>query len=97
MIPANRLCFRKMQDDLKRKRRTKMVMKNIEELRNMSREERMDYFKAHRSDLANAALEAASGGAAVRSVRENPNSSCPYNNCYYTSIGWICNGYGGCD
>ncbi|MBR2762470.1 MAG: hypothetical protein IKE16_06760 [Solobacterium sp.] len=73
-----------------------MEKKMLEELKGMSREERMDYFRAHKSELMENALDTVNGGAAGRNSRENPNSSCPYKNCYYTSFGWICDGVQSC-
>ena len=67
-----------------------MANKTLEELRGLSREERMEYFKAHRRELKDEGLEAVNGGAASVMLGENPNSDCPYNGCYFTSFGWVC-------
>jgi hypothetical protein len=71
-------------------------MMKMEQLKSLSREERTDYFKSHKRDLMELSLEAINGGMMTKGGRENPNSSCPYNNCYYTSFGWICDGYKSC-
>ena len=72
-----------------------MEQKMLDELRNKSREERLEYFKANKSALMEAALESISGGAAAKG-NENPHSSCPYKGNWYTSWGWVCNGVKSC-
>ncbi len=64
--------------------------KTMAELKSMSREERMEYFKAHKTELMDKTLEKVNGGAATVMLGENPNSECPYKGCYYTSWGWVC-------
>ena len=64
-------------------------MKQIEELRAMSREERMKYLEENRSELMETALETVNGGSADV---ENPNSEGIYKGNYYTSWGYVCAG-----
>ena len=67
-----------------------MDQKLLDSLKGMSREERAEYFAVNRTDLASSGLDAANGGG------ENPNSSCPYKNCWVTSFGYICKGVREC-
>ena len=66
--------------------------KMMETMKSMSREERAEYFKAHKSELMDSALEKASGGTAGKEV-ENPNSEVTlYEGNWITSFGYVCNG-----
>ena len=73
-----------------------MEQKTMEELKGMSREDRMAYFNANKSALMERDLEVVNGGSASVRPHENPDSDCPYNRCYFTSFGWICDGVVGC-
>ena len=60
----------------------------IEAMKGKSREEREEYFKAHKSELLSAAdLKAVNGGGTT-----NPKSEVPYDGNYWTSWGFVCRG-----
>ena len=62
----------------------------IESMRNKSREERLAFFKEHKNELIDDALQAVNGGAG--GYGRNPNSEeCPYAGCWWSSRGFICN------
>lgn len=67
----------------------------LEELKNLTREERSEYFKSHKADLLAADLEKVNGGAGD-GHGENPDSEVPYKGNYYTSWGFVCDGYSFC-
>ena len=60
----------------------------LEQLKDMSREERTEYFKEHKEELLSSSLENVNGGSGK--TIENPNSEVPYKNNYYTSWGFVC-------
>ena len=66
----------------------------LESLKAKSREERMEYFNAHKSELLDDSLEAVSGGRELGD--RNPNTESRGDNDgngnYYTSMGWTCQG-----
>jgi hypothetical protein len=66
----------------------------LESLKAKSREERMEYFNAHKSELLDDSLEAVSGGRDLGD--RNPNTESrgddDGNGNYYTSWGWTCQG-----
>ena len=66
----------------------------LESLKAKSREERMEYFNAHKSELLDDSLEAVSGGYDFKD--RNPNTESRGDNDgngnYYTSWGWTCPG-----
>ena len=65
-------------------------------LKEMSREERAEYFKKNKSDLLGDVLSAVNGGTAkslASGGKENPNSEeCPYNGNWVSSFGYVCDG-----
>ena len=65
--------------------------KMMKELKNMSREEREEFFKSHKSELMDLSLENVSGG--VTRCRENPNSDIiSFKGNWISSDGFVCNG-----
>lgn len=67
-------------------------MKTMEELKGMSREERMAYFRQSKSALENSALESVNGGKGD-TTNNNPNSSgVDDKGNYYSSWGYSCAG-----
>lgn len=65
----------------------------LDALKEMSREERGDYFKKNKSDLLGGILSAVNGGTAKSAGKENPNSEeCPYNGNWVSSFGYVCDG-----
>ena len=65
----------------------------LEEVKGKSREERKSFFEEHKSEILDSMLENVNGGVEVHAYPgENPNSSCPYELCWWSSRGFICNG-----
>ena len=70
-----------------------MNKKLLESMKGMSREERMEYFKAHKSELPESSLDTVNGGAASAKTNENPMSDIvPYKDRWISSWGYICDG-----
>ena len=70
-----------------------MNKKMLESMKNMSREERMEFFKAHKSELLESALTAVNGGTYQPKTNENPMSDIvPYKDRWISSWGYICDG-----
>lgn len=64
-------------------------MKTMEELKNMTREERKSYFNEHKSELLDSELTEVSGGEEVI----NPNSDLDDSiGNFYSSDGYTCHG-----
>ena len=65
-----------------------MNQEHFESLKGMSKEERAEYFRAHKSELLSAdALKSVNGGATT-----NPNSEVPFDGNWYSSFGFVCQG-----
>ena len=65
----------------------------LNSMKGMSREERLEYFKAHKTELMDSQLAAVNGGARASSHKgENPNSDVPYNGNWISSYGFVCHG-----
>lgn len=71
-----------------------MDQKFIEEMKRLSREERMAYFNEHKAELMEDVLSAVNGGAA--SQRPNADSEVPYGGNYWTSLGFVCGDHIAC-
>ena len=70
-----------------------MNKKMLESMKNMSREERMEFFKAHKAELMESALDSVNGGAYQPKTNENPMSDIvPYKDRWISSWGYICDG-----
>ena len=71
-----------------------MNKKMLESMKNMSREERLDFLKAHKSEFLESVLETVNGGAVNGGrTNENPNSDIvPYKDRWISSWGYICDG-----
>lgn len=66
----------------------------LEALKNKTREERTEYFNAHKAELLDESLASVNGGAGGYT---NPNSDVPdAKGNYYTSWGFICRGSSFC-
>ena len=64
----------------------------LSEMKSLSREERVDFFKQNKSALLESALSAVNGGK-DDGERKNPNSDIvPFENNWMSSFGYICNG-----
>ena len=59
-------------------------------VKDMSPDERKSYFETNKEDLSDDGLREMVG--MTRSNGENPNSDAPYNNNYYSSPGFVCDG-----
>lgn len=68
-----------------------MNNKIVDELKGMSREERAEYFRQHKSELLDSDLQNVSGGRNAE-PGENMASEVPYDGNWYTSRGFICEG-----
>ena len=69
-----------------------MNQKLVENLKGMSREERMAFFTEHKSDFISLSDVSSVNGGAGAEV-ENPNSEeCPYEGNWISSDGYVCNG-----
>ena len=65
-----------------------MDLSLIEAMKGKSREERAEYFKAHKAELLSASdLKSVNGGATT-----NPNSEVPYGGNWWSSFGYVCEG-----
>ena len=65
-------------------------MKNMKDLKHMTREERLKYFKENKSELLESELSQVNGGTADR---DNPNSEgVDYFEHFCSSWGYICRG-----
>lgn len=72
-----------------------MDKKILEELKSMTREERMIYFEKNvKGKLSVADLDNVNGGNGADN--ENPNSEGVWGGNYYTSWGYVCNGNHSC-
>ena len=71
-----------------------MEKEMLESLKKMSREERLEYFKEHKSEIMDESLKEVSGGSVIKG--RNPNTESrgddDGNGNYYTSWGWTCQG-----
>ena len=63
----------------------------LNSLKGKSREERLEYFNSHKSELMDSQLEAVNGGTSSHKG-ENPNSDVPYGGNWISSYGFICHG-----
>ena len=70
-----------------------MEKEMLESLKSMSREERLEYFNDHKSEIIDESLKEVSGGTIGG---RNPNTESRGDNDgngnYYTSWGWTCQG-----
>lgn len=63
----------------------------LEALKNKTREERTEYFDAHKDELLEESLTTVNGGTSEPG--ENPNSEeVPYKGNWISSFGYVCNG-----
>ena len=81
-----------------------MDKKELERIKGLSREERVEFFNKNKNEILalNADdLAAVNGGflwwndddsAYKPKPHENPDTDCPYRDCYYSSFGFICDG-----
>ncbi|MBR2760009.1 MAG: hypothetical protein IKD66_02460 [Solobacterium sp.] len=71
-----------------------MANKIMEQLKGMSKEERIPFFKAHKSELAETVLHSVNGGTGNDAeLIANPNSEeCPFEGNWISSDGYVCNG-----
>ena len=64
----------------------------LSQMKNLNREERMEFLKGNKSVLLDGKLSAVNGGTDGEQV-ENPNSeSIPYKGNWLSSDGYVCNG-----
>jgi hypothetical protein len=76
----------------KENRRVEMKKELRAEMKNLSRDERVDYFKMNKSSILDSALSAVNGGKSD-GERKNPNSEIiPFEGNWFSSDGYVCNG-----
>ena len=66
-----------------------MMQKTIDELKKMSREDRLAYFNDNKESMLSIDdLDSVNGG--VIDKPRNPDSEGIWRGCYYTSLGYVC-------